>query len=830
MIQNTGVAWGNIPDELKERPQWVVSGANKAPLSMINGKIIGAKSTDPATWMTFNDACWFAWNNRDLITTHVDKHGIEIKQQGYSIGYMLSADDPFTCIDLDVKDSTNCANASQWTTPDQYDRYWAMVQAFNSYTETSRSGKGLHIWVRGNIGVGCRRDHVEVYSQERYIICTGHRLEAKPIVEAQALLDNMVSQMRGTATAEKFTLVELEEDEPDEVVIDRAMSAGNGQKFNELCMGRWQQFGFPSQSEADLALMSMFTFYSKSNAQCKRLFRMTALGKREKAVKDDRYLNYTLRIIRGRQDREDKVDASALLEAAQLAQQTRLQEIEMGNGNTVRFSDGNNPMPTALHAIDGVGDYEMPKPASAVATLAGPVTAPAPEHEGGIAWPPGMCGAIASFIYNSSPRPVREIAIVAALGLLAGLCGKAYSIPQSGLNVYIILVARSAVGKEAMHSGISALCKAALTRCPSIMDFVDFNDYASGPALIKKIVASPSVVNVAGEWGRKLKAMSQDDRDTSGYSTLRTVMTNLYQKSGPQSIVGGITYSNKDNNIASVSGVAFSMIGETTPRTLFDSLTESMMEDGFLSRFTIVEYTGDRPPLNQNPILEPTKALGDAIGDLAQHVKHLIGIGQNVAVGRTAEAARLMFEYENLCDSKINSTTDEGIRQMWNRASLKVMRLSALLACADNWVQPVINEEQVLWAKALVDNDIKMMQARISMGDIGTGDATREKKIMAICADYLRNKNNCATNHILNNRLKKEMHEAGVVPRWYLNSKIQGVSAFTRHRAGSRVALDTALQSLVDSGYLRQYNDAKGGTTFKFNGKAYAILRLPEDV
>ena len=74
------------------------------------------------------------------------------------------------------------------------------------------------------------------------------------------------------------------------------------------------------------------------------------------------------------------------------------------------------------------------------------------------------------------------------------------------------------------------------------------------------------------------------------------------------------------------------------------------------------------------------------------------------------------------------------------------------------------------------------------------------------------------------------MHEAGVVPRWYLNSKIQGVSAFTRHRAGSRVALDTALQSLVDSGYLRQYNDAKGGTTFKFNGKAYAILRLPEDV
>lgn len=312
-IINNSNLWANIPEELKERPQWVVSGASKAPLYLKNEEVIGAKSTDPATWMSFNDACKLACDNRDLITTHTDKHGIKTTQQGYSIGYMLSAKDPFTCIDLDVKDATNCTDASQWTTPDQYDRYWSMVQAFNSYTETSRSGKGLHIWVRGNIGVGCRRDHVEVYSQERYIICTGHRLEAKPIVEAQELLENMVSQMRGTGASERFKLVELEEDEPDEVVIDRAMSAGNGQKFNELCMGRWQQFGFPSQSEADLALMSMFCFYSESNEQCKRLFRMSKLGKREKAIKDNKYLNSTLELIRTRQEKEKK-DTDAFIQ------------------------------------------------------------------------------------------------------------------------------------------------------------------------------------------------------------------------------------------------------------------------------------------------------------------------------------------------------------------------------------------------------------------------------------------------------------------------------------------------------------------------------------
>ena len=122
--------WNQIPNELRERPQWALAGASKAPMAV--GPQCGLRLvsvTEPSTWMTFEQACSIAWDNRETVTTHVTSDGVTVRQVGLDIGYILNAADPFTCVDLDVKDAETTPNdPSKWTTPDAFQRYISIIE------------------------------------------------------------------------------------------------------------------------------------------------------------------------------------------------------------------------------------------------------------------------------------------------------------------------------------------------------------------------------------------------------------------------------------------------------------------------------------------------------------------------------------------------------------------------------------------------------------------------------------------------------------------------------------------------------------------------------
>lgn len=809
----------HLPADMRALPQWVLAGADKVPLTVDwdTGKLRATSSTRPSEWLTFERACIAARHYADMVTTHVTREGVTVQRTGLDIGFVLHEADPFSCIDLDVKDAeTHPGKPGVWTTTADFDRYLSIIDTMDSYTERSRSGKGVHVWVRGNIGRGFRRDGVEVYSQERYLIMTGDVYIDKPVVERGTILENMVGQMRPMPKATE-QLVEVDPQYDDWYVFQTAAEASNRDKFWQLWEGRWEG-EWESQSHADLALMSMFTFYTDSNAQCRRLFRASKLGKREKAAKDDRYVNLTLTQIRTRQAHEAAVELSALLKSRDMLAEA-ISEAQGG------AAPADHAREVVQLSQPGQGDPVQPPPPApvAVAQLAPVPPKVAQAGESGLAWPPGFVGTLAKFVYANSQRPIKEVAIVSALGLMAGIAGKAWHIPQSGLNLYIVLVARSAIGKEAMHTSIGTLVNACQVEFPQFGNFVDFNEYVSGPALVKACLASPSFLNVSGEWGRRLKRLAMEDGREGPLHTLRTQMTNLYQKSGPQSIAGGLGYSSADQSVASVAGVAYSMIGESTPGTFYEALTEGMMEDGFLSRFLIVGYDGDRPERNPSMIDRPDAALTRALADIAKHGYDLINKGTSLPVGRTEDAAAVMHAFETEADRNITSTDDESRRQMWNRASLKALRISALLAVGDNYASPAIGRQHIEWAIELVRQDIAMMSKRLDSGDVGSNDRSRERKLVSIIRDYIKRDKIPASY-----KVPEQMHKDGMVPRSYLQMRVGQVASFYNHKFGANKALAESIDVCLTNGWLMEVKHDKVVEMFNHHGKAYRVLELPD--
>jgi putative DNA primase/helicase len=259
----------NIPEELRALRQWVLwryIRGTKPPFQT-NGMLAG--STDPHAWSTFA-----------AVVTAYKRGGFD------GIGFVLSAHDPYVAFDFD-----HCLDSDGNITDDRVTDY---VTRLNSYTEVTPSGTGLRVIVRAALPPGGRkRGNLEVYDQARYITLTGHLYGGRtlPIADRQVEVD---------ATHAQIFAPQRQPDAPrpangtsptldDGELLERARGARNGAKFSALYdRGDWQAQGYPSQSEADLALLSMLVFWAGPNeARLDRLFRQSALMRDKWANRSD---------------------------------------------------------------------------------------------------------------------------------------------------------------------------------------------------------------------------------------------------------------------------------------------------------------------------------------------------------------------------------------------------------------------------------------------------------------------------------------------------------------------------------------------------------------
>lgn len=438
--------------------------------------------------------------------------------------------------------------------------------------------------------------------------------------------------------------------------------------------------------------------------------------------------------------------------------------------------------------------------------------------EEAIPWPPGRAGRIAKVLFDTSYSPIQEVAITASLALLAGICGRAYRTHTGkDLALYIILVAKSGVGKDALHEGIPMMLE--LSERPMARYFVRASDFASGEALHKALLREPGFLYLQGEFGKKLKRMANPT--DSPMQSFRNIMLMTFGKR----FLEGKEYSNPENSLSGVDWPSLSFVGETTPSTFLECLTPDMMADGFMSRFLVISYGGGKPlpnVANRTAALLPDDAA--AWTALVEHaIDYQFPINMPVAksVQPDAAAKTILEQYEIGCIEKLNATDDETERQVWSRAHIKVLKVSALLAVIDHYLKPVVSVEHVGWAIELIQRDVETFQSRQRSGDIGVDDDARERKLLSFLREYVT-----AITLPQSYKVLPQMHQDGIVPRSYLQVRSVSLPAFSNHKLGTKRALEEAIGSLIANGHLMEVKPAKVVEDYNFHGKAYRILNV----
>lgn len=179
------VCESGVPESIRAKRRWVCwkleqsrkGKPKKVPIDSTGSWIDPHKS---ATWRGFDD----------VLLQHDEG-------KACGIGYVFARADEMTGVDLDRHVDSNGV----------LDKFSSgVITALDSYTEYSVSGTGVHTLALGTLpGRGARNDEIglEIYSDKRYFVVTGHRLPSFPatINERQKEILGLYETHRGRSVA-----------------------------------------------------------------------------------------------------------------------------------------------------------------------------------------------------------------------------------------------------------------------------------------------------------------------------------------------------------------------------------------------------------------------------------------------------------------------------------------------------------------------------------------------------------------------------------------------------------------------------------------------------
>jgi hypothetical protein len=240
----------------------------------------------------------------------------------------------------------------------------------------------------------------------------------------------------------------------------------------------------------------------------------------------------------------------------------------------------------------------------------------------------------------------------------------------------------------------------------------------------------------------------------------------------------------------------------------------------------LIEYNGPRPKLNENHLnIQPDFSLIDNLANLMANAKTMLASKKVINVDRSEEAAKMLQQFDNLADSKINTTDKEVIRQLWNRAHIKVLKISALLAVGENITNPKIEVPNVLWAKQIVENDIRALSVKFEEGIVGKSseEIKQANEAKRMIREFIQPNN---WEKVSKYCTDQRFYSSGIIPYQYLNKRLSPLAVYQQDKTGCTSSLKRTIQMLIDSGVISEVSKPQMIEKFDTGQKAYIVANM----
>jgi len=360
-----------------------------------------------------------------------------------------------------------------------------------------------------------------------------------------------------------------------------------------------------------------------------------------------------------------------------------------------------------------------------------------PQPQSPIAMPHGFLSQVYDYYMATSGNYQPGFAAQTALATASILLSRRFvTDAENFASLFFINVAKSGTGKEHSKTVIERILHAI-----DCSELINGDGYTSGGAVLSSLLFSPRHITIIDEMGRYLEASGNNARTNNH---LREANTRLMEAVGRcHSVMRPQSYStmtlNKDQAAALrgryICNPAITLVGMSTPSTLFKSLTADAIKDGFINRFVISISDAERDIRRPKPFIEVPETITSWAETIEQRASVLTEEpsepAQPIEVVFSESAYRLQEDFQRFCIEQANNLEAFGMEELPGRCNEMAMRIALIVALSENPHAEHITAAHMEWAIDYMRRSLEQTIKSLKMSISGSEHEGDKKEVLA---------------------------------------------------------------------------------------------------